>query len=90
MRELRIFKLYWLTLAILVLLMFVHALYKANTTVKNPSLIIGITKLNGNPYQNNSIYFRHFEYADYFSGHFYYPSSPILANEAFIYKGTSK
>lgn len=90
MRELRIFKIYWQTLAVLTVLMLIHAVYKANTTAKSPSVIVGLTQLVGNPYQNNSIYFRHFEYGDYFSGHFYYPSSPILANEAFIYKGTSK
>lgn len=71
------------------ILLIGHGIYLSNTMPYKTHLGF-FTGLNGNAYQNNTLYFRHFEYSDYFSGHFYYPSSPLLESEAFIYRGNIK
>jgi hypothetical protein len=56
--------------------------------VTHPSSVsmYALTGLGGNPLENNTLYFRHFECSDYMSGHFYYPSAPLLGHESFIYR----
>ncbi|MCK9336543.1 MAG: hypothetical protein M0P43_01800 [Arcobacteraceae bacterium] len=74
---------------LLIVVLIGHSIYLSNTMPRLTHLTQQ-TGLIGNAYQNNTLYFRHFEYSDYFSGHFYYPSSPLLESEAFIYKGVLK
>lgn len=45
-----------------------------------------LATLGGNPFENNTLYFRHFEISDYMSGHFYYPGSPLLGHESYTYR----
>lgn len=45
-----------------------------------------ITKLGGNPLENNTLYFRYFGINDYMSGHFYFPGAQLLGHESFTYR----
>ena len=91
MKQVKLFSYLLISFSLVGVLLIFHAIYKSsNSKHKGPSTTVGLTYLVGNPYQNNTMYFTHFEYSDYFSGHFYFPSSPILGDEAFIYKAQQK
>ncbi len=43
------------------------------------------TTLIGIPFSNDTIFLRYSFLSDYFSGHYYYPGSPALSHEGFVY-----
>lgn len=61
-----------------------------NERIKRESELTNLVKLAGNPFENNTLFFRHFEYGDYFGGHFYYPGAPMLEYESFVYNGAKR
>jgi len=83
MRPLALFSKLLLFVVLLVPILALHGAWKNSAYTKN--LTTSEVGLAGNPLQNNTIYFRYFEYSDFFSAHQFFPSSPILERESFLY-----
>ncbi|NLC28490.1 MAG: hypothetical protein GX780_06925 [Campylobacteraceae bacterium] len=85
MKALKIFSKVMVTLGIGLGFVVAHGVY--TYCVNRPSVKLGnITKLGGNPLENNTLYFRYFEFSDYMSGHFYFPGAQLLGHESFTYR----
>lgn len=85
MRALNIFKKILIILSIGVVLVLTDGIWRTYTY--KPSLQMRtLTALSGNPFENSTLYFRHFELSDYMSGHFYYPGAPLLGYESYTYR----
>jgi hypothetical protein len=85
MKSLGVFKKVAILLGAGVVFMLFHGFWVSMTHDPNTQFR-SLATLGGNPFENNTLYFRHFEISDYMSGHFYYPSAPLLGYESYTYR----
>ena len=85
MKSLHVFRNIVILLGSGMVFMFIHGMW--SSFVYEPTIQFrSLTALGGNPFENNTLYFRHFEISDYMSGHFYYPGAPLLGHESYTYR----